>query len=172
LQTLAAVCNLAPDRPRRTCSARLQVVQQLRLECAGLDAQGRPRPRLQVAASLQRYLLFAILACVPDRQRTLRELKLGSTLVQAQGRCGSRPALGRGRAGVRRDGSGGIGGGGLCCQLGAAHHQLQPALTAERPSTPTGGSSATAPTTTRPAGCMVGARLEPAPCTPAALAAA
>jgi hypothetical protein len=63
-------------------------VQALRLECAGLDAQGRPRPRLQVAASLQRYLLFAILACVPDRQRTLRELKLGSTLVQAQGRCG------------------------------------------------------------------------------------
>ncbi len=63
-----------------------QVVQQLRLECAGLDSQGRPRPPLQVAASLQRYLMFAILACVPDRQRTLRELRLGSTLVQEGGR--------------------------------------------------------------------------------------
>ena len=31
--------------------------------------------------AVQRYLLFAILACVPDRQRTLRELELGRTLA-------------------------------------------------------------------------------------------
>lgn len=35
-----------------------------------------------MAWSLQRYLIFAILACVPDRQRTLRELRVGSTLLR------------------------------------------------------------------------------------------
>ncbi len=59
-----------------------QVVQQLKAECAGLDQQGRARPPQQVASSLQRYLMFAILACIPDRQRTLRELRLGTTLVK------------------------------------------------------------------------------------------
>ena len=31
---------------------------------------------------LQKYLIFAILSCVPDRQRTLRELELGRTLFK------------------------------------------------------------------------------------------
>lgn len=31
---------------------------------------------------MQRYLIFAILSCVPDRQRTLRELRVGKTLVK------------------------------------------------------------------------------------------
>lgn len=35
-----------------------------------------------IAWSLQKYLIFSILACVPDRQRTLRELKLGRTLFK------------------------------------------------------------------------------------------
>jgi hypothetical protein len=35
-----------------------------------------------VARSLQTYLIFAILSVVPDRQRTLRELELGRTLVR------------------------------------------------------------------------------------------
>jgi hypothetical protein len=35
-----------------------------------------------VALCLQRYLVFAILGCVPDRQRTLRELEVGRTLVK------------------------------------------------------------------------------------------
>ena len=35
-----------------------------------------------MAWSLQRYLIFAILSCVPDRQRTLRELEVGRTLVR------------------------------------------------------------------------------------------
>lgn len=35
-----------------------------------------------IAWSLQKYLIFAILGCVPDRQRTIRELKLGRTLFK------------------------------------------------------------------------------------------
>jgi hypothetical protein len=38
-----------------------------------------------VAASLQRYLIVAILSVVPDRQRTLRELEVGRTLLQQDG---------------------------------------------------------------------------------------
>jgi hypothetical protein len=38
--------------------------------------------RREVAASLQRYLIVAILSVVPDRQRTLRELEVGRTLLQ------------------------------------------------------------------------------------------
>ncbi|KAG1654661.1 hypothetical protein FOA52_003818 [Chlamydomonas sp. UWO 241] len=60
----------------------LKTVRLLRAECAGLDGQGRPRGADKVAMSLQRYLMFAILACVPDRQRTLRELVVGKTLVK------------------------------------------------------------------------------------------
>jgi hypothetical protein len=62
----------------------LQLVQELRKECALLlpfpSAGKSERSRKQVAWSLQRYLMFAILACVPDRQRTLRELEVGRTL--------------------------------------------------------------------------------------------
>ena len=47
-----------------------------------LDASGKRRSARDVAMSVQRYLLFAILACVPDRQRTLRELQLNKTLFQ------------------------------------------------------------------------------------------
>ena len=42
---------------------------------------GDQRPDKDVAMAVQRYLRLAILACVPDRQRTLRELELGRTLV-------------------------------------------------------------------------------------------
>jgi hypothetical protein len=59
-------------------------VAALRAECAGLTTDGRPRSRRQVAASLQRYLVAAILSVVPDRQRTLRELEVGRTLVQRE----------------------------------------------------------------------------------------
>jgi hypothetical protein len=38
--------------------------------------------RTEVAASLQRYLIAAILSVVPDRQRTLRELEVGKTLLR------------------------------------------------------------------------------------------
>lgn len=49
---------------------------------SGLDSAGKLRKRTSVAWSLQKYLIFAILSCVPDRQRTLRELELGRTLFK------------------------------------------------------------------------------------------
>ena len=45
----------------------VQVVQELRLECAALDRQKRARAPTAVAWSLQRYLVFAILSSIPDR---------------------------------------------------------------------------------------------------------
>ena len=45
----------------------VQVVQELRLECAALDQSKRARASTAVAWSLQRYLIFAILSCIPDR---------------------------------------------------------------------------------------------------------
>ncbi|KAF6259555.1 hypothetical protein COO60DRAFT_994648 [Scenedesmus sp. NREL 46B-D3] len=60
----------------------LGFVQALHAECAGLAASGKPRVRREVAASLQRYLIVAILSVVPDRQRTLRELEVGRTLLK------------------------------------------------------------------------------------------
>jgi hypothetical protein len=65
----------------------LKVVEELRKECAGLRSLGgKKRTRSAVARSVQRYLMFAILASVPDRQRTLRELEVGRTLVKVDGR--------------------------------------------------------------------------------------
>ena len=59
----------------------LACVEQLRIEAgAGRDSSGRLRSAKAVAWSVQTYLLFAVLASVPDRQRTLRELVLGTTL--------------------------------------------------------------------------------------------
>ena len=60
----------------------LALVEHLKLECAPLDANGKVRSERDVAISVQRYLLFAILACIPDRQRTLRELQLNKTLFK------------------------------------------------------------------------------------------
>eukprot|EP00798_Chlamydomonas_sp_ICE-L_P000690 gene690-2123_t len=41
-----------------------------------------PRSRSMVAMSLQYYLMAAILSCIPDRQRTLRELVVGKNLIK------------------------------------------------------------------------------------------
>ncbi len=60
----------------------LTLVETLKLECAPNDCDGKPRSERDVAMSVQRYLLFAILACIPDRQRTLRELQLDKTLIK------------------------------------------------------------------------------------------
>lgn len=49
---------------------------------SGLTPTGAPRSRREVALCLQRYLVFAILSCIPDRQRTLRELEVGRTLMK------------------------------------------------------------------------------------------
>ena len=64
----------------------LELVAELKRECAGRDETGRARSPAAVAWSLQRYLVAAMLACVPDRQRTLRELEVGRTLVWEGGR--------------------------------------------------------------------------------------
>lgn len=52
------------------CHARLPVLISAVLcrECAGLDADGDPRPPKDVAMSLQMYLMAAILTSIPDRQ--------------------------------------------------------------------------------------------------------
>ena len=55
----ALLCSSAQHR-RAT-----QVVQELKRECAGRDSQGRQREASAVAWSLQRYLVFAILSCIP-----------------------------------------------------------------------------------------------------------
>lgn len=64
----------------------LAVVEELRRECGALNERGKRRSDAAVAWSLQRYLMFAILACVPDRQRTLRELEVGRTLFYENGK--------------------------------------------------------------------------------------
>ncbi|KAK9843821.1 hypothetical protein WJX81_007539 [Elliptochloris bilobata] len=64
----------------------LMVVNELRSECAARDSIGRKRTGAAVAWSIQRYLILALLSCIPDRQRTVRELVLGRTLVKEDGR--------------------------------------------------------------------------------------
>ncbi|KAL4424494.1 hypothetical protein ABPG77_006803 [Micractinium sp. CCAP 211/92] len=94
VKELRSMANLAKKRgnvaPRRsdeeakwlTWQEYLELCQELRHECAALDSTGRRRSEAAVAWSLQKYLIFAILSCVPDRQRTLRELEVGRTLVR------------------------------------------------------------------------------------------
>ncbi|GAX85549.1 hypothetical protein CEUSTIGMA_g12964.t1 [Chlamydomonas eustigma] len=61
----------------------LKVVECLRLECANFRiGEVSPESNKRLAISLQKYLIFAILSCIPDRQRTIRELRLGTTLVK------------------------------------------------------------------------------------------
>ena len=64
----------------------LAVVEELRREAGAINERGRRRSDAAVAWALQKYLMFAILACVPDRQRTLRELELGRTLFYENGK--------------------------------------------------------------------------------------
>ena len=59
----------------------LRLVETLKLECAPLNHARRSTPGPRRRDGRAAYLLFAILACVPDRQSTLRELELGRTLV-------------------------------------------------------------------------------------------
>lgn len=94
VKELRSMANLAKKRgnvaPRQadeeakwlTWHEYLDLCEELRRECAALDSIGRRRSDAAVAWSLQKYLIFAILSCVPDRQRTLRELEVGRTLVR------------------------------------------------------------------------------------------
>ena len=115
LKALAGKAHRAAKRAPLVADERLKwlawdeflaLTRDLRADCAGLTALGAPRSRKEVALSLQRYLVFAILSCVPDRQRTLRELEVGRTLVREGGRCATRGGLvgregGKWRSGVR-----------------------------------------------------------------------
>ncbi|MBD1821118.1 site-specific integrase [Cyanobacteria bacterium FACHB-DQ100] len=61
----------------------LACVHHLERECQPTYSYGSKRTPTAVARSVQRYLLFALLAYMPpDRQRTLRELEVGKTLVK------------------------------------------------------------------------------------------
>lgn len=60
----------------------LTLVQKLKLECSPKYQLGSSRSKSAVAWSVQKYLIFGILSCVPDRQRTLRELRIGKTLFK------------------------------------------------------------------------------------------
>ena len=69
LKTEAKVAPAATDTSEKWLSwpEYLDLVSRLKAECAGKDKSGRSRSDQQVALSLQRYLIFAILSCIPDR---------------------------------------------------------------------------------------------------------
>ena len=80
-----------------SAARRLQVVQELKRECAGRDSQGRLREGSAVAWSLQRYLVFAILSCIPGERLSARHV------VAHQDTAPHRRSLcGAGGPGVRR----------------------------------------------------------------------
>ncbi len=69
----------------------LACVHHLEQECQPVYNYGLKRSPTAIARSVQRYLLFALLAYMPpDRQRTLRELEVGKTLVKG---CLSRDGI-------------------------------------------------------------------------------
>ncbi|GBF97947.1 hypothetical protein Rsub_10620 [Raphidocelis subcapitata] len=95
LKTLVAKAHKAAKKAPLVADERLKwlewseflaLIRELREECAGLTSTGGPRSPKEVALALQRYLVFAILSCIPDRQRTLRELEIGRTLFKEDGR--------------------------------------------------------------------------------------
>lgn len=63
----------------------LQVVVTLKTECDPIGINNCRRSDKGIAASHQRYLLFAFFSAFPDRQRTPRELVYGDTLVKERG---------------------------------------------------------------------------------------
>jgi len=62
----------------------LKIVQTLRDDCSIYNPDGSKRDPKTVAQKFQAYLIFGILACIPDRQRTLRELQVGKTLIRTE----------------------------------------------------------------------------------------
>ena len=83
----------------------LAVVATLREEAmATHDCNGRKRKWQSIARSQQQYLLIGILASVPDRQRTLRELQIGKTLVRINVNAAARTEVG-GAAGAEEEGA-------------------------------------------------------------------
>ena len=64
----------------------LAICEELKKECTERTEKGRKRSPKAVAWSFQKYLIFSIFSCIPDRQRTLRELQVGKTLVKKEGK--------------------------------------------------------------------------------------
>ena len=61
----------------------VRFVQQLELECLPYYNSQKTRTLRAIARSVRRYLICALLCYLPpDRQRTLRQLEVGKTLVQ------------------------------------------------------------------------------------------
>ena len=60
------------------------VLQQLEKECRLRYNNSKVREEHTVAWSIQRYLIAGLLTFLTDRQRTIRELKLGETLVKIE----------------------------------------------------------------------------------------
>ncbi len=63
----------------------IEIVDYLRKDCAPRDSYGAKRSDFAIVKSWQRYLLVAILTYCPVRQRELRELEIGRTLVRSSG---------------------------------------------------------------------------------------
>jgi integrase len=63
----------------------LAMVEQLKTECNPIGENNQRRSDSAIAASIQRYLIFAFFSAIPDRQRTFRELEVGRTLFQHNG---------------------------------------------------------------------------------------
>jgi site-specific recombinase XerC len=60
----------------------LNCVKQLKAECTPIGKSNQQRSKSAIAASIQRYLIFAFFSAIPVRPRTVRELELGRTLVK------------------------------------------------------------------------------------------
>lgn len=63
----------------------LACVNSLKTELNPVGQNNQKRSDSAIAASRQRYLIFAFLSFIPDRQRTLRELEEGRTLFKRKG---------------------------------------------------------------------------------------
>jgi len=74
-----AVPTCGDETKRMTWPEYLETVEKLRCRCVEAVKRGNDK---QTALAFQAYLLSAILACVPDRQRTLRELQVNRTLFK------------------------------------------------------------------------------------------
>ncbi len=83
-KTRASTAPLVTDEKLKWLSwpDYLKVSKYLQLECCLRDSNGKKRPETAVAWSIQNFILFSFLSCCPDRQRTIRELELGKTLIR------------------------------------------------------------------------------------------
>ena len=85
--------------------AYARVVRLLEDEVAPRWSSGGVRSERAVAWSLQRYLIFGILSCVPDRQRTIRELEIDRTLFKERVREDDAGDAGDGDPAVSKNGA-------------------------------------------------------------------